>query len=82
MMLKMSVMPLSLTMMSSVIENDVVINNDSNDNDEGPSAAHTTKKDATIRNTQDNIHELGNGLNEGTDPFLVGLLVDSAFGCT
>ncbi len=38
------------------------------------------KKDSTIKYTHHHINQLGNGLNEGPDPFLVGLRVDSAIG--
>ena len=38
------------------------------------------KKDTTIKKTHDHINQLRNGLNEGPDPFSVGLRVDGAIG--
>ena len=38
------------------------------------------KKDATIKKTHHHINQLRNGLDEGPDPFSVGLRVDGAVG--
>ena len=38
------------------------------------------KKDTTIKKTHHHINQLRNGLDEGPDPFLVGLRVDGAVG--
>ncbi len=39
------------------------------------------EKDTTIKYTHHHINQLCNGLDEGPDPFLVGLWVNGTVGC-
>jgi hypothetical protein len=51
-------------------------------NDDGQVATRLIKKDTTIKYTYHHINQLRNGLDEGPDPFPVGLWVDGTVGCT
>ncbi len=68
-----------MTMMDSDdVDEDIVIM----DVNEEWSGDHSfdEKKDTTIKKTHHHINQFGNGLDEGPDPFSVGLWVDGAVG--
>ena len=60
------------------VDDDIIIV----DIDEEWSGDHSfvEKKDTTIKKTHHHINQLQNGLDEGPDPFSVGLRVDGAVG--
>ena len=58
------------------VNKDIVIMDGNDDCQDGHS--FDEKKDITIKYTHHQINQLENGLNEGPDPFSVGLWVDGA----
>ncbi len=67
------------TMDGNDVDEDIVIMDV--DDDGQVTTCSMRKKDATIKKTHHHINQFGNGLDEGPDPFSVGLWVNSTIGC-